>query len=163
VVPAANCEPDCIYTAFSLTNDPGTADDLILYYKSDVSGTSGTGSDSGFFAGSYNTTFSNDADDPEDALIEHISGAFISCPECYLAIKDGSSDPNYYFYDLASWNGLDDIELQDFWPEKGAISHISIWGREDGGGGDDEIPEPGILFLMGAGLMGLGYARRRKQ
>jgi uncharacterized protein involved in exopolysaccharide biosynthesis len=26
----------------------------------------------------------------------------------------------------------------------------------------EEIPEPGLLFLMGAGLLGLGMARRRK-
>lgn len=38
-----------------------------------------------------------------------------------------------------------------------------LTATNDGGGGDDEIPEPGILFLMGAGLMGLGYIRRRRQ
>lgn len=43
------------------------------------------------------------------------------------------------------------------------ISHISIYYRTgDGGGDDDVIPEPGVLFLMGAGLLGLGMARRRK-
>lgn len=30
------------------------------------------------------------------------------------------------------------------------------------GGGGGSVPEPGVLLLMGAGLMGLGLARRRK-
>ncbi len=41
------------------------------------------------------------------------------------------------------------------------LSHLS-WYDTGGGGGDDEIPEPGVLFLMGAGLLGLGVSRRRK-
>jgi hypothetical protein len=41
-------------------------------------------------------------------------------------------------------------------------SHASGFLRTSGGGDDDVIPEPGVLFLMGAGLLGLGMARRRK-
>jgi hypothetical protein len=40
-------------------------------------------------------------------------------------------------------------------------SHVSIFKRT-GSIPPDEIPEPGVLFLMGAGLLGLGMARRRK-
>ena len=32
----------------------------------------------------------------------------------------------------------------------------------DGGGGGQEIPEPGIIVLFGIGLLGLSYRRRRK-
>lgn len=43
------------------------------------------------------------------------------------------------------------------------VSHISVYYREgDGGTPPLQIPEPGMLLLMGAGLMGLGLARRRK-
>lgn len=155
----SNCEVGCIYNAFNIN---GGVDDgsLSLLYKSDVSGDlSGIGSDSGSFAASYVTTFSNTATDPADALIDYISGSSIVCPDCYLAIKDGNQTPSYYFYDLASWNGTDDIVLRDFWPLRGAISHVSIWG------GDattvTELPEPGILVLLSLGLIGLGLSRRR--
>lgn len=39
------------------------------------------------------------------------------------------------------------------------LSHLSWY---DTGGGVVVIPEPGALFLMGAGLLGLGVSRRRK-
>lgn len=43
------------------------------------------------------------------------------------------------------------------------LSHYVGFGGGNGGGGDDDVPvpEPGVLFLMGAGLLGLGMARRR--
>lgn len=155
---AGNCEPGCIYTAFGLTNAAGSEDDLVLYYKANVDG-----SEEGTFAASYETTFDSTPSDPQDALIEYISGASIDCPECYLAIKDGNQTPSYYFYNLSAWDGLEPISLQDFWPQQGAISHISIWGREDGGGGQQEIPEPATLALVGLGLLAAGSLRRRVQ
>lgn len=45
------------------------------------------------------------------------------------------------------------------------LSNFSIYIRDAEGGippTGNPVPEPGILFLMGAGLLGLGMARRRK-
>jgi hypothetical protein len=47
------------------------------------------------------------------------------------------------------------------------LSHMSLYVRDYFYPDDDDeppvlVPEPGVLFLMGAGLLGLGMARRRK-
>jgi len=153
----SNCEPNCVYNAFNINGGVNNGS-LSLLYKSNVSGSSGIGSDSGTFAASYVTTFSNTASDPSNALIDYISGASITCPDCYLAIKDGNHAPTYYFYNLASWNGTEDIIMRDFWPQNGAISHVSIWGKPS-----TSIPEPGIVLLLGIGLLGFLVTARRQQ
>jgi hypothetical protein len=43
------------------------------------------------------------------------------------------------------------------------MGHLSVYYRNgEGGTPPVQIPEPGVLLLVGAGLMGLGLARRRK-
>lgn len=163
IIPAnigpANCEPACVYAAFGLVNDGS----LTLLYKADVGDEESPGTtESGTFAGSYDTVFANTALDPEDATISYTGGAAISCGVCYLVIKDGNQNPSYYFFDLtaAGWNGTDPIILEDFWVGQGAISHVAIWGASS-----SSVPEPGTLGLLGLGLagMGIGMRRRRKQ
>lgn len=41
------------------------------------------------------------------------------------------------------------------------VSHYTIVERPDGGGPGNEIPEPGMLALLGVGLLGYSAARRR--
>ena len=145
----SNCEPGCVYTAFSLTNDGS----LSLLYKGDTSEP-----DDGLFAASYDTTFDNTPGDPADALISFVGGSAIACPACYLAIKDGNQQPSYYFYDLAAWNGMESLVLEDFWPQDGAISHVSIWGAS---APRQDVAEPATVALVGLALLAAGAARRR--
>ena len=109
----------------------------------------------GSFASSYETTFGPITNDPNDALISYVSGATISCPECFLLVKDGNNSPRWYIFDIGTWNGMDPIELQDFWLNTGAISHISIFGNAA------NVPEPGMIGLLAIGLIGVVVARRK--
>jgi len=146
---------------------------LTSAYKADVSG----GAESGPYAGNYSTVFFNTSNDPEDALITWDGGAepIIGCPTCFLLVKDGNATPAQYLFDLGSWDGVQ-ISLQNFWPTQGAISHIEIYsssstsgqtssgqtssGQTSTGG---QVPEPGVLALLGAGLLGQAFLLRQRR
>ena len=122
------------------------------YYKQNVGGP-----EEGSFSGSYDTTFANTATDPSDATITYTGGTAISCPECYLLVKDGNQTPAWFLFDIGTWNGTDTINLTGFWTGSGAISHVSIYGAPG------QVPEPAPLALLAAGLMGLGLRRFAKK
>jgi hypothetical protein len=130
----------------------GSSVDLTLLYTQNVGG-----GEAGGFASSYTTAFLNSPGDPEDATITYGSGASISGFEkLYLYVKDGNADPAFYIFDISSWNGTEQLSLQDFWVGNGAISHISILGA-----GTSSVPDGGAtLVLLGTALTGLGLARK---
>jgi hypothetical protein len=134
----------------------GISPEPFLLYKSDVSGTSGLGNDSGPYASSYKTVFSATPDDPSAALITYMGGSTIGCGTCYLLIKDGNSATAQYLFSLLNWNGTEEIKLTGFWPQQGAISNVGIYSA-----GPTIVPEPATLSMLVMGMLGLGARRRR--
>lgn len=128
---------------------------LTEVYKMDVS----PAAESGSFASSYTTTFSNSSNDPQDSNITHVANTpVLSATPLYLLIKDGNQLPGQYIFDLNAfaWNGLEEIFMDGFWPQQGAISHIAIYA-----GRSTSVPDGGAtVALMGLALGGLGFGRR---
>jgi PEP-CTERM motif len=131
--------------------------DLVDIYTQNVGG-----AETGSVAGSYTTTFSNTAGDPEDALIEYVGGPIADAD--YLLVKDGNASPAWWLFNISAWNGTDDLELINFWAAgtpgtddaRGAISHVTLYG-----GTTTQVPEPMTLSLLGVGLLAFGFTRRR--
>ena len=154
-----------------------TYTDLTMSYKANV----GSGEE-GPYAGNYATVFSNSASDPADALItwDNNGEPFIPCPTCLLIVKDGNQTPAQYLFDLGAWDGQESIQMTGFWPNQGAISNVAIWsgststsrstsrtGGQTSTGGQTrtggQIPEPGVLALLGAGLLGQVFLLRQRR
>jgi hypothetical protein len=132
----------------------GTSAQLTTLYKNDVGGV-----DSGSLAGSYDTTYFNTPTDPEDAKIEYKGGPIVSGSPIYLLVKDGNNDPIWYIFDITGWNGTETIELENFWPNQGAISHVSIYGT-----GTTNVPDAGSsVALLGLALTSVSLLRRKLQ
>jgi hypothetical protein len=97
-------------------------------------------------------------DGPTGGTIDWLGGDKADCPECYLIVKDGNNSPSQYLLSLNDWDGMEQIVLSGFWEgTQGAISNVAIWG------GAVSVPEPGMLSLLGAGLLAAGLGRRRRR
>jgi len=115
------------------------------------------GSEGGPFAGSYTTTLGDPLLTDEDFTITYAGGPWINSNPVYLLVKDGKQEPAWYFYNISGWNGTDVIQGENFWPGKGGISHVSIYGNQTA------VPNGGMTAAMlGLGLLGVGFLGRRK-
>lgn len=138
---------------------------LTNYYKADR----GTpNSESGSFSNDYTTVFG--LTPGASATVTWDGQQSVVCPDCYLIAKDGNSTPNWFLFDLGSWDGQEKISIGSLFysvnPSGQRIeqnySHVSIWGLEDSTDPPVTIPEPGSLALAGLALAAAGFLRRRK-
>jgi hypothetical protein len=130
----------------------GSATEL---YKQNVGGP-----EVGSLAGSYTTTFNNTPLDPADATITYNGGSIVG-PTAYLLVKDGNQTPAWYLFDLTAlgWDGIDTLNLTDFWPANGAISHVTLYGTTGPG---TSVPDAGsTLALLGCAIGSIGLIRRK--
>ena len=127
-------------------------------YKMDV----GAAGDVGALAGSYSTTFDNEPDDPAEFTITYDGGDIVG-PTAWLLVKGGGPDQFvgdlWYLFNLTNlgWTGTETIEGTEFWPDQGAVSHVTLYGTRG-----TSVPDGGLtLALLGLSLMGLAGASRR--
>lgn len=84
-----------------------------------------------------------------------------------IGFKFGTGDkPDEWFvYDLQPFVSSGTWTFVNLFETGGGLSHITIYGGADGGGGGGgtPVPEPEMLALFGLGLLGLGFARRKRQ
>lgn len=129
--------------------------DLTEVYKSEVGGP-----ELESLADSYDTVY-NPSSDPEGATITYVTGepSVSSTDLIYLGVKDGEHAPYWYVFDLTGqWDGVATMTLRNFWPDNGAISHISIFTGDSPGG---NVPDGGTtIALLGLGLAALGVSKR---
>lgn len=89
-----------------------------------------------------------------------------SISDIMFVFKDGNGT-NLVGYMVTKNNGIYSTPFTDPpFPLSGNsaskdVSHISVYYRE-GGSPPEQIPEPGVLFLMSVGLLGLSWVRRNK-
>lgn len=146
-------------TSDILTFLNGIYSPLVEMYKSEPGG-----AESGSAAPFYTTTFLP-TNSPAGALVDQVGSQFLTGAN-YLLVKDGSNIPAWYFFNISTWNGLDDMSLSGFWPDQGSISHISIFNGNltTIPGGGPEVPEPSIAVLFGLGMISLiGNAAQRRR
>ena len=138
----------------AITSIVGTGDPL---YKMNVGGP-----EEGILAGSYDTTFDNEPEDPAEALIHYMGGSIVGGQQ-FLLVKDGNVNahpdlPSWYLFDLTSlgWDGMEDLVLTGFWPYGGAISYVALYGTSA------PVPEPATMLLLGSGIVGLALFGRKR-
>lgn len=147
--------------------DPDPADDWLLLDKTDTVG--------GLTIQGLNFVLTSDTSKPDGSWLLTVTDTNAGAPQNLPATMDlvfalkAADFYAAYLFDNITVDGNDGGTYHIAFNNRGGqiagFSHMSLYGRFEGngdGGGGGSVPEPGSLLLMGAGLMGLSWVRRRK-
>lgn len=151
--------------SLALINALSWGSNWTLLDKTDTNGSGSVFQSLGF-------TLTSDVSKPDGNWVLAVSDAAggLNLPT-YMDLVFALKASNYYAAYLFTGvlvDGLDSGTYHISWNNNGGqiagFSHMSLYGRVGSGGGTPplSIPEPGVVLLLGAGLVGLGLARRRK-
>lgn len=87
-----------------------------------------------------------------------VSDMLMQVPTSVFANVNSANTPYFILWSRFGLQNASNAGSESF----GTFEEWAHLGEDNGGTPPLSIPEPGVLLLMGAGLMGLGLARRRK-
>jgi hypothetical protein len=149
----SNCDSACLSAILGYT--------VTELYKANSPDDDTPQSEEKALSSSYTTVF---GEGNETATISWDGPSLFDCGICILLVKDGNNTPNQIYFNLGpsgyDWDGMESIFVSDplIWPNRGSISHVSIFAVSEP---TQQVPEPGSLTLLGLGLIGLAGLSRR--
>ena len=111
------------------------------------------GNAEGDYSNAFDLTYNDDFSFDWSFDASQVTGTANVLAPIWIAVKAGA---NYLVYQITGGDIFGSVDISGV--DKNAISHVSFYDT-----GVPDIPLPAAVWLMGAGLAGLGFAGRKKK